>query len=176
MQHVLELQKCKNSQESVVGQLVEAESFVAHQLQLRGCSSLVAMRLCMQCSSLIRNGAACQADTQHHCYFESLGYKQPAGLRLKFVCCSGNLCQPICDMASEGGPWALDAASREETISRLTANIASLAFAKGVSVALEDARSAAVAAEKRAYTVAGVESRTTTGHRPQSESLRAYTR
>ena len=79
-------------------------------------------------------------------------------------------------MASDGGPWSLDAACREETISRLTANIASLAFAKGVSIALEDARSAAVTAEKRAYTVAGVESRTTTGYRPRSESLRAYTR
>ncbi len=79
-------------------------------------------------------------------------------------------------MASTDGAWALDAASREETISRLTANIASLAFAKGVSVALEDARSAAISAEKRAYNVAGVESRTTTGYRPQSESLRAYTR
>ena len=83
---------------------------------------------------------------------------------------------PFLPMASSDGPWALDAASREETISRLTANIASLAFAKGVSVALEDARSAAVTAEKRAYNVAGVESRTTTGYRPQSESLRAYTR
>ena len=72
--------------------------------------------------------------------------------------------------------WELARAQRDEVISRLAANIASLAFAQGVSMPLEDAQRAAEAAEKKSYTVACVESRTTSGQRPAAESLRAYTR
>lgn len=72
--------------------------------------------------------------------------------------------------------WTLTRAQRDEVVLRLTANIASLAFAQGVSMRLEDAQSAAETAETKAYTVASVESRTTSGQRPHSESLQAYTR
>ena len=72
--------------------------------------------------------------------------------------------------------WELLPEQRAEMVHRLTANIASLAFAQGVSMRLEDAEYAAGTAEKKAYTVASVESRTTSGQRPHAESLRAYTR
>lgn len=72
--------------------------------------------------------------------------------------------------------WELTRTQRDDMVHRLTANIASLAFAQGFSMALEDAQSAAESAEKKAYTVASVESRTTSGQRPHSESLKAYTR
>lgn len=74
------------------------------------------------------------------------------------------------------GQWELRRDQRDEVVHRLTANIASLAFAQGVSMRLEDAKSAAETSEKKAYTVASVESRTTSGQRPHAESLRAYTR
>lgn len=74
------------------------------------------------------------------------------------------------------GQWELRRDQRDEVVHRLTANIASLAFAQGVSMRLGDAESAAETAEKKAYTVASVESRTTSGQRPHAESLRAYTR
>lgn len=72
--------------------------------------------------------------------------------------------------------WALTPEQRAITVERITASITNLAFARGVVLSLEDARKAAATAEKTAHTVAQVESRTTTGSRPESESLAAYTR
>jgi hypothetical protein len=72
--------------------------------------------------------------------------------------------------------WELSADQRAVTVERITASITNLAFARGVSLPLDYARQAASKAEKKAYTVAQVESRTTTGVRPESESLAAYTR
>jgi hypothetical protein len=72
--------------------------------------------------------------------------------------------------------WELTADQRAVTVERITASITNLAFARGVSLPLDYARQAASKAEKKAYTVAQVESRTTTGVRPEAESLAAYTR
>lgn len=72
--------------------------------------------------------------------------------------------------------WELTPEQRAITVERITASITNLAFARGVVLSLEDARKAAATAEKRAHTVAQVESRTTTGARPEAESLAAYTR
>lgn len=72
--------------------------------------------------------------------------------------------------------WELTAEQRAVTVERITASISNLAFAQGVALSLGDARKAAATAEKKAHTVAQVESRTTTGARPEAESLAAYIR
>lgn len=72
--------------------------------------------------------------------------------------------------------WQLTAEQRVDTISRVTQSITNLAFARGISLSLEQASKAATAAEKTAHTTAQVESRTTTGSRPVLESLEAYAR
>lgn len=72
--------------------------------------------------------------------------------------------------------WELTAEQRAITVHRITASITNLAFARGVVLSLDAARKAAATAEKKAHTVAQVESRTTTGARPGAESLAAYTR
>ncbi len=77
-------------------------------------------------------------------------------------------------MASQ--QWSLMPERRAITVERITASITNLAFARGVVLSLEDARKAAATAEKTAHTTAQVESRTTTGSRPEAESLQAYTR
>ena len=79
-------------------------------------------------------------------------------------------------MSDGSADWALDQATRDATVARLAKNLVSLAFARGT--ALDDAASLekAKAAERRAYTTAQVESRTTTGVRPHAETLRAYAR
>ncbi len=72
--------------------------------------------------------------------------------------------------------WALSDEQRAETITRITQSIANLAFSQGRSIDDAEAQETATQVEKRAYTVAQVESRTTTGIRPHSDSLKAYTR
>ena len=79
-------------------------------------------------------------------------------------------------MAVPPAQWQLTAEQRANTVSRVTESIINLAFARVVSLSVEDARAAAAAAEKTAYTTAQVESRTTTGIRPPLESLQAYAR
>ena len=72
--------------------------------------------------------------------------------------------------------WSLSDEQRAETVARITQSIANLAFSQGTSIEDAEAQHSATIAEKKAYTVAQVESRTTTGIRPHSDSLKAYTR
>ena len=72
--------------------------------------------------------------------------------------------------------WALSDEQRAETITRVTQSIANLAFSQGTSIDDVEAHRTATIIEKKAYAVAQVESRTTTGIRPHSDSLKAYTR
>lgn len=61
-------------------------------------------------------------------------------------------------------------------MSRVAANIATIAFSQGQQISDADAERAAENAEQKAYTVARVEAQTTTGVRPHSETYEAYTR
>lgn len=72
--------------------------------------------------------------------------------------------------------WSLPDTERSQAVNRLAVNIATLAFAAGFSISDGEATELAERAEKKAYTVALVESRTTTGTRPHAETFRAYTR
>ena len=72
--------------------------------------------------------------------------------------------------------WSLTSDQRRSTVSRAAANIANIAFSKGQRVSDADAERAAENAERKAYTVARVEAKTTTGVRPHSETYEAYTR
>lgn len=72
--------------------------------------------------------------------------------------------------------WSLSGAQRADTVQRVKWNIASVAFFRGVEIPEAEAEAMAAAAERKAYTVAQVESRTTTGHRPAVDSLKAYAR
>ena len=72
--------------------------------------------------------------------------------------------------------WALSDEQRAETVTRITQSIANLAFSQGRNIDDAEAQETANKVEKKAYTVAHVESRTTTGIRPHSDSLKAYTR
>lgn len=66
--------------------------------------------------------------------------------------------------------------SREEVIKRVTGNLISMVFAEGGSMEEPEAAKTAASIEKKAYTVAQVESTTTTGTRPTDEVVKAYTR
>ena len=72
--------------------------------------------------------------------------------------------------------WSLSSEQRKSTVSRAAANIATIAFSQGQQVSDSDAERAAENAERKAYTVARVEAKTTTGVRPHSETYAAYTR
>ncbi|KAL0024197.1 hypothetical protein WJX77_006533 [Trebouxia sp. C0004] len=72
--------------------------------------------------------------------------------------------------------WSLTSDQRKSTVARVAANISSIAFSKGQQVSDADAERAAETAERKAYTVARVEAKTTTGVRPHSETYEAYTR
>ena len=78
--------------------------------------------------------------------------------------------------AAAAAQWQLTTEQRAITVGRVSDSITNLAFARGISLSLEEARRAAAATEKTAYTTALVESRTTTGTRPALESLQAYAR
>ena len=77
---------------------------------------------------------------------------------------------------AEQTDWSLSSDQRKSTVSRVAANIATLAFSKGQQISDSDAERAAENAERKAYTVARVEAKTTTGVRPHSETYEAYTR
>lgn len=79
-------------------------------------------------------------------------------------------------MAASDVEWALSAEQREDTIQRVAQNLASMTFFAGGSIADSEARRLAAEFEKKAYTVARVEARTTTGMRPHAETFAAYTR
>lgn len=68
--------------------------------------------------------------------------------------------------------WSLTDAQRSDTVVRIRANMSSMAFFRGTPLAPEIVEAAAVAVEKKAYTVARVEARTTTGFRPHHETLK----
>ena len=72
--------------------------------------------------------------------------------------------------------WSLDDAVRQSTVARLASSLVALAFERGAPLDTASARDAATAAERKAYTTARVEARTTTGTRPAAETLRAYAR
>jgi Ran GTPase-activating protein (RanGAP) involved in mRNA processing and transport len=79
--------------------------------------------------------------------------------------------------AIDESSWQLTEQQRADTVSRLAANLASLAFFRdrqplGDGAALDAARDI----ERRAYTAAQVSARTTTGHRPRAETTSAYAR
>ena len=78
--------------------------------------------------------------------------------------------------AATADDWSLEQPTREATVSRLAANLVSMAFACGAALDVAEAQDKARNAERRAYTTAQVESRTTTGVRPHAETLRAYAR
>ena len=79
---------------------------------------------------------------------------------------------------SDGGDagWSLSAGVREETVRRVTSNLINMIFAEGGSAIEADAAKTAASIERKAYTVAQAESTTTTGARPATEVLQAYTR
>ncbi len=72
--------------------------------------------------------------------------------------------------------WSLSDGQRQETVDRITTSIINLSFSQGHSLSETVAVGAAATAEKKAYTVARFESRTTSGYRPHIETLKAYTR
>ena len=61
--------------------------------------------------------------------------------------------------------WALFDAQRQETVTRVANNISAMAFFSGSPIPDDVVQAAAAAVEKKAYTVARVEARTTTGVR-----------
>mgnify|MGYP001810377878 CR=1 FL=1 len=61
--------------------------------------------------------------------------------------------------------WQLSEAQRAETVGRVANNVSALAFFRGKPIADDVVGAAAAAIEKKAYTVARVEARTTTGVR-----------
>lgn len=72
--------------------------------------------------------------------------------------------------------WSLTEQERASTVERITTNILNLAFFKGKEINDQDARAAATAIEKKAYTAAQVAARTTTGERPAAETTSSYAR
>jgi len=72
--------------------------------------------------------------------------------------------------------WELDQEKRQETIKRTAENIFALAYSRKRNVSDKEAAEAAKMVEEKAYTVARIESQTTTGQRPADESLKAYVR
>ena len=72
--------------------------------------------------------------------------------------------------------WSLSDAQRQETVGRITTSIINLSFSQGHSLPEKVAADAATTVEKKAYTVAKFESKTTTGYRPHNETLKAYAR
>jgi hypothetical protein len=61
--------------------------------------------------------------------------------------------------------WSLTDAQRQETVGRVANNISAMAFFRGTPIPDDAVQAASAAVEKKAYTVARVEARTTTGIR-----------
>lgn len=72
--------------------------------------------------------------------------------------------------------WNLTQAQRDDTIARVSSNIFTMGFIKGLPITDEQAHRAAETFEQKAYTAALVASRTTTGNRPLSETTNTYAR
>jgi large subunit ribosomal protein L31/Ran GTPase-activating protein 1 len=80
------------------------------------------------------------------------------------------------EMAEAPASWSLGDAERAATVERIASTLSNMAFFKGSEIGDADARAAAVALEKKAYTAALVAARTTTGHRPAAETTSGYAR
>jgi len=89
---------------------------------------------------------------------------QPAGKPLRVMA------------AADEQEWQLSAAQRADTVVRVAQSLTAMAFHSGGRVSDDEAQRLATEFEKKAYTVARVEARTTTGVRPHAETLAAYTR
>lgn len=72
--------------------------------------------------------------------------------------------------------FSLPPSLRDATAARLASSLVALSFARGAALDPKSAAATAAAAERKAYTTACVEARTTTGTRPAAETLRAYAR
>ena len=70
--------------------------------------------------------------------------------------------------------WALSPEQRQETVERMAKNISAMAFFRGQPIADAAVQAAAAAVEKKAYTVARVEARTTTGVRWAMQCCRQW--
>jgi hypothetical protein len=68
--------------------------------------------------------------------------------------------------------WTLTEAQRAETVARIRTNVSTMAFFRSAPLPADLVEAAAVAVERKAYTVARVEARTTTGMRPHHETLK----
>lgn len=78
--------------------------------------------------------------------------------------------------AKMSASWSLSQTQRDDTIARVSANIFTMGFIKGLPISDESANAAAVSFESKAYTAALVAARTTTGNRPLSETTNTYAR
>jgi hypothetical protein len=76
----------------------------------------------------------------------------------------------------EQATWSLSQQERDATVDRISRNISTIAFFKGLEISDDAAKAAAVAAERKAYTAAQVAARTTTGNRPAAEITSGYAR
>jgi len=76
----------------------------------------------------------------------------------------------------EEGEWELSDVARASAREGLTGAIRSLAELKGVKIEEESALTKAKTLEEKAYTAAKVDSRTTTGRRPDAETTQIYAR
>lgn len=72
--------------------------------------------------------------------------------------------------------WSLSDEQRQDTVGRIMASISTMSFFRNTPMPDEVVSVTAAGIEKKAYTVARVEARTTTGMRPHTETLRAYIR
>lgn len=72
--------------------------------------------------------------------------------------------------------WSLTQTERDATRRRTAENLFVLAFSRKQAVTDKDAYKLAKEMEINAYTVARVQSSTTTGKRPDSENVKAYAR
>ena len=77
---------------------------------------------------------------------------------------------------AQADKWSLPESEREGTRTRLANSILALAGAKGTKLSEDQALEEARAIERKAHTVAQVESRTTTGRRPDAETTQEYAR
>ena len=72
--------------------------------------------------------------------------------------------------------WQLGRDERDETITRVAENLFSLAYSRRKLLSDKEASDIAQQLEETAYNTAKIQSETTSGRRPDHESLKAYTR
>lgn len=80
-----------------------------------------------------------------------------------------------CTIMADPG-WGRSNEQRHDTIKRMAANFAAIVFSKGGQINDAQALQVATGIERKAYTVASVEAKTTTGQRPAEETEQAYIR